>query len=303
MYFFFKMLHDSRKKVKIFYKINFLGVNMAIIVLARELAALGDETAKELCSMLPGYHYINKEEIEETLHERGITEKMIGRYGEKKPGFFDVFSSAQNQFLHHLKTVLYEKTESGNCILVGQGAPVLLKGVPGVVTFRLICPENIRIQRIMKRFNCDERRAQLMMTHTDNDRVGFNRYFFDVGWRDPINYDFIINTERLNAAQTAGIIKNILPQLVDEKQENECKTAISNLITGQKILTKVLYEEKLPIYFLEALYDGKSVTLNGVTNAPSSIEKVSNIAKEITGCDEVHSNIYIASDIPMTHEV
>ena len=76
-----------------------------------------------------------------------------------------------------------------------------------------------------------------------------------------------------------------------------------NNINPNTILIFVLYEEKLPIYFLEALYDGKSVTLNGVTNAPSSIEKVSNIAKEITGCDEVHSNIYIASDIPMTHEV
>lgn len=276
---------------------------MAIIVLARELAALGDETAKELSSMLPNYHYINKKEIEETLQERGITEKMIDRYGEKKPGFFDVFSSAQNQFLHHLKTVLYEKTESGNCILVGQGAPVLLKDVPGVVTFRLICSEEVRIQRIMKRFNCDERRAQLMMTHTDNDRVGFNRYFFDVGWRDPVNYDFIINTERLNAVQTANIIATILPQLVNEEQEVECRKSITNLITGQKILTKVLYEEKLPIYFLEVLYDGKTVTLNGVTNAPSCIEAASNIAKEISGCDEVHSNIYIASDLPITHEV
>lgn len=276
---------------------------MAIIVLARELAALGEETARELCSILPGYHYISKNEIEETLHERGITEKMIDRYDEKKPGFFDVFSSAQNQFLHHLKTALYEKTESGNCILVGQGAPVLLKGVPGVVTFRLICSEKVRVQRIMKRFNCDERRAQMMMTHTDNDRIGFNRYFFDVGWREPVNYDFIINTERLNATQTANIIKAVLPQLIDSNQEAECKTAISNLIIGQKILTKVLYEEKLPIYFLEALYDGKTVTLNGVTNAPSCIEKVSTIAKEVTNCDEVHSNIYIASDIPMTHEV
>lgn len=276
---------------------------MAIIVLARELGALGEETAKELCSILPGYHYISKDEIEQTLHECGITEKMIDRYDEKKPGFFDVFSSAQNQFLHHLKTVLYEKTQAGNCILVGQGAPVLLKGVPGVATFRLICPEKVRVQRIMKRFNCDEHRAQMMITHTDNDRIGFNRYFFDVGWRDPVNYDFIINTEHFDATQTANFIKAVLSQLIDNNQEAECKTAISNLIIGQKILTKVLYEEKLPIYFLEALYDGKTVTLNGVTNAPSCIEKVSTIAKEVTNCEKVHSNIYIASDIPMTHEV
>ena len=156
---------------------------------------------------------------------------------------------------------------------------------------------------LLKRFNCDERRAQMMITHTDNDRIGFNRYFFDIGWRDPVNYDFIINTQRLNATQTANIIKNILPQLIDQKQEAQCKEAICNLITSQKILTKVLYEEKLPIYFLEALYDGNSVTLNGVTNAPSCIEKVSAIAKKITGCNDVHSNIYIASDIPLTHEV
>ena len=156
---------------------------------------------------------------------------------------------------------------------------------------------------LLKRFNCDERRAQMMITHTDNDRIGFNRYFFDVGWRDPVNYDFIINTEHFDATQTANFIKAVLSQLIDNNQEAECKTAISNLIIGQKILTKVLYEEKLPIYFLEALYDGKTVTLNGVTNAPSCIEKVSAIAKEVTNCEKVHSNIYIASDIPMTHEV
>lgn len=274
---------------------------MAVVVIARELAALGDETAIEVAKLL-NYRYINKEKIDTTLIEYGVNDRLIERYEEKKPGFFDALSSKQNKYLHYLKTVLYQETVEGNCVLVGQGAPVILRGVPGVVTIKLISPENIRLERIKKRYNCDEKRAAFILNQTDNDRMGFYRYFFDINWRDPINYDFIINTENNTAKDTALMIRQLLSIVTTRELEKEGEKTIHSLIRGQKIITEIIYEQNLPIYFLEVKYEGDKIILNGVTNVPSCVDKAIYIAKEVDGTDNIKSNIYIASDVPVNHE-
>ena len=60
---------------------------MAIITLARQVAAKGDEVAQDLASKL-NYNFISRKQIEQRIIELGFPQDKLPKYDERKPGFF-----------------------------------------------------------------------------------------------------------------------------------------------------------------------------------------------------------------------
>ena len=60
---------------------------MAIITLARQVAAKGDEVAQDLAAKL-NYKFITRKQIEERIIELGFPRDKMPKYDERKPGFF-----------------------------------------------------------------------------------------------------------------------------------------------------------------------------------------------------------------------
>ena len=93
---------------------------MAIVTIAREIAALGEEVAREL-SRLSGYKLIDREYLEKRLGDYGLDADKREKYDEKKPGFWASLSQERDDYLHFLKAALFEETIGGDCIVVGRG--------------------------------------------------------------------------------------------------------------------------------------------------------------------------------------
>ena len=124
---------------------------MAIITISRQFGSLGTIIAKALKDELK-LESLDKIALEETLvSDYGIPEEKVERYDEKKPAFWDIFSSDKDRYLHFLKTVLYDFASKGNCIIIGRGGQVLLKDIPGVLHVRIVAPRELRIKRIKER--------------------------------------------------------------------------------------------------------------------------------------------------------
>ena len=60
---------------------------MAVITIARQVAALGDEVASLVAKKL-GYKFVGRKEIERKIVELGFPESKLEKYDERKPGFF-----------------------------------------------------------------------------------------------------------------------------------------------------------------------------------------------------------------------
>jgi hypothetical protein len=160
---------------------------MAIITMSREIAALGDETAQVLEGLI-GYRFINKTMIEGKLEEFGIGPVKREKYDEKKPSFWASLSQEKDDYLHFLKTVLYEYALEGNCVIVGRGSTALFDNLPGTIKVRVVSPYDVRVKRICVYYHCDEKRATQIIEQSDHDRIGFHRYFFNSDCKDPTNY-------------------------------------------------------------------------------------------------------------------
>ncbi len=268
---------------------------MAIITIARELAALGEEVAREL-SRITKYKLIDREYLEKRLTDYGISAGKREKYDEKKPGFWASLSQERDDYLHFLKAALYEEAMGGDCIVVGRGGNAVFKSVPSLVSAKLVSPLALRIERVMKSYACDERHALQIVEESDHNRIGFHKYFFSVDWVDPRAFDLTINSAKLEPAQIAKIIDDFRKTFVDSAKEEAGKRRLAELLLGQRVVTEIVYAKKVPVHFLEAAADGGRVVLHGVANTQAAIDAALAAARALPGVSEAESAIQVVQE-------
>jgi cytidylate kinase len=273
---------------------------MAIITISRELAALGDETAHELAKLLD-YRFIDKQALEKRIKSYGVAGRKLERYDERKPSFWASLSQDRDDYLHFLKTAIYSEAGEGNRVFIGRGAGMVLRNVPGVFSVFLVAPYDIRAERVKGHFHCDDRRARQIIEQSDNDRVGFHRYFFDIEWKDPGNYHLCLNSGYLHPANCAEIVKHLLDSLISPEIEAWNSSRIRELTLAQQIKHHIIYDKEIPVHFLEAAVSNGTVTLYGVANAKTLIETAIAAAKEIAPSVAIRSEIQIVQEYTMMH--
>jgi cytidylate kinase len=268
---------------------------MAIITISRELAALGDETAHELANQLH-YRFVDKHSLEERIKAHGVGDRKLKKYDERKPSFFASLSQDRDDYLHFLKTAIFTEVGEGNCIIIGRGAGVMLRNIPGVCSVFLAAPLEIRFERVKSYFHCDEKRARQILEQSDSDREGFHKYFFDSKWKEAGNYHLALNTGHLHPAVCAEIIKYMKDRIITDEAEVQNTARIRELILGQRIRHHIIYEREIPIHFLEALVSGGQVVLYGVANSQSLVEAAVAAARETAGEIPVRSEVQVVQE-------
>jgi len=268
---------------------------MAIITISRELAALGDETARELADILR-YRFVDRKILEERMKNLGAAEQKILKYDERKPHFWASLSQDRDNYLHYLKTAIFSEAGQGDCVFIGRGCAALLQGVPGVLPVFLTAPLAIRLERVKGYFHCDERRARQIIEQSDRDREWFHQNFFELRWKKPDNYHLVLNTGFLHPQLCAALIKTTLEKTVTAETETASALRLKDLILGQQVAHHLRFIKAIPIHFLEVSVQSGAVTLFGVVNTPSLIEAAAQGAKEVPAVCSVASEIQVVQE-------
>ncbi|MGA2546008.1 MAG: cytidylate kinase family protein [Rectinemataceae bacterium] len=268
---------------------------MAIVTIARESVALGEETAREL-SRMTGFRIVDRDYIEKRLAEHGFKPDEQQKYDEKKPGFWSSLSENWADYIQYLKLALYEEASCGDCIIMGRGGSFVFRKVPNHLAVRVAAPLSVRVERTMKQFSCYERQALQMVEQCDHNRVGFSKIFFAVDWADPRGYDLTINTARLDAVRAAEIVKDCLALAIDAEDEAAGKEMIPNLLLGQKVLTEIICAKKVHLANLTATAEQGVVTLDGLSNTKAAIDVAIATARALPGVREVKNAIHLVQE-------
>jgi cytidylate kinase len=278
---------------------------MAIITISRELATLGDETARELTKQL-GYNLVDKNTLSERIKSYGVEDSKLKKYDERKPSFFASLSHDRDDYLHYLRTAILAEAERGSCIFIGRGAGAIFRKLPAHISMFLTAPLEIRTERVKSYFHCDEHRARQIIERSDQDRIGFHRYFFDIDWRNPENYHISLNTGIFPPAVCAEIIMLLKNRIFTSETEEQNKIRLKGLILEQKVKHNIMYEQGIPVHFLEVSASGDSgagravVTLYGVVNSQALFDSAMKAAQETAGA--IESPVTIRNEIQIVHE-
>lgn len=263
---------------------------MAIITIARECGAHGRIITEKLSETL-GVRYIDKSVVDTRLEALGISAKSREAFDERKPGFFAALTDAVERYVNCLKLVLYDEAKDGNCIILGRGAQMMFRNVPGSINVRLIAPLECRIERIAQREGVDASQARQIIEKTDHNRAGFNNFFFDCEWENPLNYDIVYNTGVLSDETIIGQIANLAKNMKDDVKAEGLKT-LNNLTLAQRVEREILYIKKIPVFFLNVTCEGDQVTLKGIVHSSDAIEKAHDAAF-IDGVNHVDCKLQI----------
>jgi cytidylate kinase len=268
---------------------------MAIITISRELAALGDETAHELSSQL-NYRFVDRHTLEERIKAYGVAGQKLEKYDERKPSFWASLSQDRDDYLHFLKNAILAEAGQSNSIIIGRGAAVILRNIPGVFSVFLVAPLEIRVERVKSYFHCDDKRARQIIEQSDTDREGFHQYFFDSKWKDAGNYHLALNTGHLHPAVCAEIIKYMRDRVITVETEDQNAARIRELTLGQQIKHHIIYEREIPIHFLEAIVSGSQTVLYGVANSQALVEAAVSAAREAAPGVSIQSEIQVVQE-------
>lgn len=193
-----------------------------IVAIARELGAGGREVGERIAASMgaellddqivdlvaqkigaPASYVAAKDEAVESFAERlfrTITQAQPEAYAAK-----EVPDWSEDRLFSLTSDLIREHARDRSIVVIGRGAPILLKEFRGVLRLFVIAPLDARIARLSERLGCSRDEAHRQIKASDQRRAAYFKQYFGVDWRDPHLYDLVVNTETLGVEQAARI--------------------------------------------------------------------------------------------------
>ena len=268
---------------------------MAVICMARQVAAMGDEISAEVARLL-NYKFITRKDIEAQIVWHGFPKEKLRKYDEVKPGFFASLAKDRDEYLDYLQTALLEAANEGDCVLIGRGSAFVLDELPNMLSFRFVADHATRLERLEKEFNFTEKQAQQRIDESDNNRRGFHKSFFNVDAEDPSNYHLVVNSGKLDIKAAAALIVSIVEADITKEREEAGRKKAAEMLLAQKLVNFLVFEHKISVNFLRAIVIEKKIVLQGIADSSAIVEKAVTLAQKAYPDYKVESAISVVQD-------
>ncbi len=184
---------------------------MAVITISRQMGSLGRQVAEEVARCL-NYRVVWRDVINEAASRAGVPEVALATIDELDLIGLRPSAEARKAYHNAVHQIMAELADSGNVVIVGRAGQVILRGRPGVLHVRVYAPLDLRVERIAERHNVSLETARTQVLTSDQSRTRYLKKYYQSRWDDPDLYDLMINTEHLDAQNTAWVICKALQQ-------------------------------------------------------------------------------------------
>ena len=219
---------------------------MRAITISREYGSGGGEIGRQLAQRL-GWKLVDHEVAEQVARALNVSEAEADAHDERADSLImrmltnlsenlaPVSFPVQNipdlispeEYDEARRKVVEAAVASGNAIIIGRGAQVLLAGRRDVLHVRIIAPLEQRISYVMRREGLDHTKAQNRILTKDRDRA---RFLSSTHQRNPTDehlYDIIVNTAVIELGDVVELLTLAL-----EKKARKLNTPLEELGPG-----------------------------------------------------------------------
>jgi len=186
-----------------------------IITISREFGSggrfIGEEIAKKL-----GIAYFDKKIINEIAEKSGLSPEYIQENAELSPkkGLFayafagrDITGKSVEDMVYEAqRKVILDLAEKEPCVIIGRNADYILKDRDDVLNVFIHGNMPEKIQRIIRLYNVEEKKAVKMMADTDKRRMTNYNFYTDQRWGKADNYTLCLNSSELGYDRCGRII-------------------------------------------------------------------------------------------------
>ena len=99
-----------------------------------------------------------------------------------------------DELVEHAHQVIEKKAQEGNCVIVGRGAPYILRARPDAFHLFVYGSRDAKIRRLVK-LKMSEKEATEMVDTIDRERAAFVRKYFNAEWPCRRLYHLMLNSD------------------------------------------------------------------------------------------------------------
>ena len=192
-----------------------------IITISREFGSggrfIGEEVAKKL-----GIAYYDKNVINDIAEKSGLSPEYILENASLSPkkGMLayalagrDITGRSVEDMVHEAqRKVILELAEKESCVIIGRNADYILKDRDDVLNVFIHGNMPEKIQRIIRLYNVDEKKAVKMMADTDKRRMTNYNFYTEHKWGKASNYTLCLNSSQLGYDRCEKIIMECMKE-------------------------------------------------------------------------------------------
>jgi hypothetical protein len=180
---------------------------MPIITITRGSLSATFRLAQKISEIL-GCKPVAREEVLEHAAIYGIQETGLGSgiMEKEPPHFWDRHSAQRRQYLIFFKAALMDFLVEGNAVYNGHLGQFLLGDIPRLMRVRANASMQFRVNTLMKESGMTEAQAEQYVKEIDIKRRSWAKFLYGVEFDSNLNFDLILNMDRMSVDTMAGII-------------------------------------------------------------------------------------------------
>jgi len=252
----------------------------------------------ECLSKSLGYPSLGREVLVKAAEKLGVSEEKLRGKVERSPGFWERMTSDRRIYLVAAQSALADAAVNGDLVYHGHAGHLLLKDVPNVLRVRLIAPMSMRIREAMERQGLDYRAARNYIRTVDEERLRWTKFVYGLDWRDPKNYDIVLNLESITIPTACAMIAAVV-QLPIYATTDEVRKKLRDFALACRVKVALTANSKWGSISFDVKADDGRVEVFGevptsgvlVRQAGPDIGEIELIAKTVTGVKEVVVNL------------
>jgi len=226
-----------------------------------------------------------------------VSEEALVRAVEERPGFFERLGQGARRQLTFVAAEVFAFAERGNAVIMGRFSTLLLRPVSHVFTLRFCAPLEVRARRVMERHAIARGPALKMIQAYESGVLARARELFDVDWRDPLQYDLTVNTERLSLeAGTEQVLR--LVERPEFSPTDVSRRTLADLHLAARVRAALKAQPETTRLDVDVRAEAGRVTLAGTVSSAGEREAAERVARGAPGVQDV-SNHLVATVIPI----
>lgn len=182
---------------------------MSVVAVSENIGSLGIEIGHALAAWL-GYQFAERDIISKAADRFGADVARLSHAVEERPTLVDRLSTAQRRFAQYVEATVQEMAARDDIVLVGLASTIILAGTPHTLRVRVTASEGRRAERVAQAQGLDPTAALDRVRQSDRERGGRVWFLHHVDLENPLLYDLVINTDRLEAEEGARLVQQAL---------------------------------------------------------------------------------------------
>jgi cytidylate kinase len=255
---------------------------MSIITISHEAFGDGRAVAERVATIL-GYRCISREVLIKASQRYGIAEAKFFEVLEEKPHhWWAKLLESRGIYRIVLQAALCELAQEGNLVYHGRAGQEFFPRIRHVLNVFVDTPRQSRVQQVKTRKGLREEAANEYLDELDRIRARRLKELFNIDWRDPTRYDFVLNTARLSVETAARSIAEVSQQ-EEYRPTAESLQAMKDLTINVRVEALLVTSPDIRISNLEVQTNGGEVYVSGILVAAGLEKIIIDVVKNVPG--------------------